>query len=191
MGQNALDSAVVQVPGGLLQLRAVLLRRAGAEHHPEDVSAHVDGAGGLDLGGDVDAPVGDQGGGELRLEPGAGAVDVQQGDDDGVPVREPLQGGEGPLQGVALHAHKDHVRLVGDLLLLTGPHRDGEGAVAGLQHQAVFLNGLQVGAPGDEGHVLSPLGQEGGQAAPDAPGPIDQILHGYALLANVSFCLSV
>ena len=109
-GQDGLHTALIQVPGHLLQLWAVLLRRPGSKHHPENIPTHVDGPWSLDLRGDIDAPIGHQGGGQLRLEPSPRPIEIQDGDDDGVGVAQPLQSRDRLRQRVSLDTQQNHVR---------------------------------------------------------------------------------
>ena len=175
--ENCLHAAVVQVLSHLLQLWAVLLRGAGTKNDPEDIAAHVDHAGGFDLSGNVHAAVGDQRLGQLGLHGPAGTHHIQNGDYNGFRAAQALQRGQDTLQGVALHADKDHVGLLVVGLLFKYRDGNGKGAVAGLQHQTIFFYGVPVGTPGDEGDVLFAHGQKGGQTASGAAGAIYKVLH--------------
>ena len=134
-------------------------------------------SGSLNLGGNVYASVGDQRLGQAGLHGAAGPYHIQNGDHDGLRAAQPLQGGEDALQRVALDTDKNDVGLLVIALLFKCGNGDGKGTVAGLQHQAVFFNGIPVGAPGNEGDILSAHGQEGGQTASRAAGAVYKVLH--------------
>ena len=115
-------------------------------------------SGSLNLGGNVYASVGDQRLGQAGLHGAASPYHIQNGDHDGLRAAQPLQGGEDALQRVALDTDKNNVGLLVIMLLFKCGNGDGKGAVAGLQHQAVFFNGIPVGASGNEGDILSAHG---------------------------------
>ena len=67
----------------------------------------MDGPWSLDLRGDIDAPIGHQGGGQLRLEPSPRPIEIQDGDDDGVGVAQPLQSRDRLRQRVSLDTQQN------------------------------------------------------------------------------------
>lgn len=75
--------AAGEVGGDLTEHRIVRAVVGRAEDHAEDRAVTLDHAGSGEIGRDVDAAVGHEQTGELRLHRASRAVDVENGDDNG------------------------------------------------------------------------------------------------------------
>ena len=134
-----------------------------AVNHAENRAVALNDAGAFEVGRDIDAAVGHEQAGKLLLHDAAGAVDVEDGDNDRVFARGIADERNGVVEGISLDADENHIGR-GRALRLRGEKAvhvecfDGNGpgfAVALLEGQALFLHGFEVCAAGDERDICT------------------------------------
>ena len=160
-GVKRVDTGGGEVGGDLTEHRIVRAVVGRAEDHAEDRAVTLDHAGSGEIGRDVDAAVGHEQTGKLRLHRASRAVDVENGDDNGFFAGCAADKGDGIVERISLDADKDHIGRGGALRLrgeeavhVEGLHRNGpDFAVALLEAQAFFLHSGEMRTARDERYI--------------------------------------
>ena len=162
------------------RVQAVVLSFPEAEEDAQDLAGLGEDAGGFPPRPDVDAAVEAGEAGERLLHDAARAEDVEDGDDERLFVRRAAGEVDGCLQAAVFEADEDDVRGVSVRLQRAGADFRQDEVVRGVaaDDESPCLQCAQILAAGEEGDVVSRVGEIAAEAAAGAAGAEYGEFHG-------------